>query len=67
MGGGDIMTSSCTLPASSWRPRKHSWANDLDEDTNHIEMSGSETLKRLVNLARKTSKYFFSEILVLVL
>ncbi|XP_075214645.1 DENN domain containing pinstripe isoform X2 [Lycorma delicatula] len=54
MGGGDIMTSSCTLPASAWRPRKHSWANDLDEDTNHIEMTGSEALKRLVNLARKT-------------
>ncbi|XP_039279311.1 DENN domain-containing protein 5B isoform X2 [Nilaparvata lugens] len=54
VGGGDIMTTSCTLPSSTWRPRKHSWANDLDEDANHYESSGSDTLRRIISLARKT-------------
>ncbi|RZF48660.1 hypothetical protein LSTR_LSTR010750 [Laodelphax striatellus] len=55
-GGGDIMTTSCTLPSSSWRPRKHSWANDLDEDTapSHYGSGGSDTLRRIISLARKT-------------
>uniref|UniRef100_A0A1B6CZ38 UDENN domain-containing protein n=2 Tax=Clastoptera arizonana TaxID=38151 RepID=A0A1B6CZ38_9HEMI len=47
-----IMTTSCTLPSSNWPPRKHSWANELDDDASF--MTGSDAMKRLLKLARRT-------------
>lgn len=53
LSGDSLMTSSCTLPSSAWQPRKHSWANELDEDSESL-LARSDTLKRLVTLARRT-------------
>lgn len=53
MSSDSRMTSSCTLPSSTWQPRKHSWANELDDDSESL-LARSDTLKRLVTLARRT-------------
>lgn len=50
MSENPLMTSSCVLP------RKHSWANDLDESPGPPLLSGTEALKRLVKLARRTGE-----------
>ncbi|XP_054266195.1 DENN domain-containing protein 5B isoform X4 [Macrosteles quadrilineatus] len=48
MSENSLMTTSCTLP------RKHSWANELDDTSRPPLLSCPDTLKRLVKLARRT-------------
>lgn len=46
--GDNLMTSSCI----SMRTRKHSWADDLEDDPSLTQ--GSDTLQRIVSLAKKS-------------
>lgn len=51
MSENNLMTTSCTLP------RKHSWANDLDDGSERSLLTAPDTLKRLVKLARRTGRH----------
>ncbi|KAL1122543.1 hypothetical protein AAG570_002873 [Ranatra chinensis] len=47
--GDNLMTSSCLITSN--RQRKHSWADDLDDEPSLTQ--GSEMLKRIVLLAKR--------------
>ena len=46
----DVMSSSCIGSVS--RTRKHSWADDLEDEPSLTQ--GSHTLQKIVTLARRT-------------